>query len=54
MTDNPCQKVQSIINPDGTRFLTYREQFEQKQKALDAMFKYAAKLREMGIDPDSL
>ena len=43
-----------MFNPDGTRFLTYREQFEQKQKALDAMSKYAAKLREMGIDPDSL
>ncbi len=43
-----------IFNPDGTRFLTYLEQFEEKQKAFDAMSRYAAKLREMGIDPDSL
>ncbi|MEE3715906.1 Uma2 family endonuclease [Tumidithrix elongata RA019] len=44
----------NIFNPDGTKFLTYLEQVEQKEKALDAMSKYATKLREMGIDPDSL
>jgi len=44
----------NIFNPDGSKFLTYLEQVEQKEKALSAMSKYAAKLREMGIDPDSL
>jgi Uma2 family endonuclease len=51
----------NIFNPDGTSFLTYLEQYEKadteriaKEQALDAMSKYAAKLREMGIDPDSL
>ena len=44
----------NIFNPDGTKFLTYLEQVEQKEQALDAMSKYAAKLREMGIDPDLL
>jgi Uma2 family endonuclease len=43
-----------ILNPDGTKFLTYLEQVEQKEKALSTMSKYEAKLREMGIDPDSL
>lgn len=44
----------NIFNPDGTKFLTYLEQVEQKEKAQSAMSKYAAKLREMGIDPDLL
>ncbi len=44
----------NIFNPDGTRFLTYLEQFEQKEQALDVMAKYAAKLREMGINPEDL
>jgi len=44
----------NIFNPDGTRFLTYLEQVEQKEQALDAMAKYATKLREMGINPEDL
>ncbi len=44
----------NIFNPDGTKFLTYLEQFEQKEQALDVMAKYAAKLREMGINPEDL
>ncbi len=44
----------NIFNPDGTRFLTYLEQVEQKQQALDAIAKYANKLREMGINPEDL
>ena len=44
----------SIFNPDGTKFLTYLEQVQQKEQALNAMSKYAAKLREMGIDPENL
>ena len=51
----------NIVNPDGTKFLTYLEQAERadverlaKEKAQSAMSKYAAKLREMGIDPDLL
>jgi Uma2 family endonuclease len=51
----------NIFNPNGTRFLTYLEQAEQadvervaKEKALDTMTKYAAKLREMGINPEAL
>lgn len=50
----PTDETLHIFNPDGTRFLTYLEQFEEKQKVLDVMSKYAAKLREMGIDPDLL
>ena len=44
----------NIFNPDGTKFLTYLEQFEQKEQALDVMSKYSAKLREMGINPEDL
>jgi Uma2 family endonuclease len=44
----------NIFNPDGTKFLTYLEQVQQKEQALNAMSKYAAKLREMGIDPENL
>jgi Uma2 family endonuclease len=44
----------NIFNPDETKFLTYLEQVQQKEKALNAMSKYAAKLREMGIDPENL
>lgn len=44
----------NIFNPDGTKFLTYLEQVQQKEKALNAMSKYAAKLREMGTDPENL
>jgi Uma2 family endonuclease len=57
-----------IFQPDGTRFLTYLEQAEQaqlergraetekvaKEQALDTIAKFAAKLREMGIDPNNL
>jgi len=42
-----------IFNPDGSKFLTYLEQVQQKEQALNAMSKYAAKLREMGIDPEN-
>jgi Uma2 family endonuclease len=44
----------NIFNPDETKFLTYLEQVQQKEQALNAMSKYAAKLREMGIDPENL
>jgi Uma2 family endonuclease len=44
----------NIFNPDGNKFLTYLEQVQQKEQALNAMSKYAAKLREMGIDPENL
>ncbi|MEA5476967.1 Uma2 family endonuclease [Pseudanabaena galeata UHCC 0370] len=44
----------NIFNPDGSKFLTYLEQVQQKEQALNAMSKYAAKLREMGIDPENL
>ncbi|MEY3304941.1 MAG: hypothetical protein RLZZ139_3314, partial [Cyanobacteriota bacterium] len=44
----------NIFNPDGSKFLTYLEQVQQKEQALNAMSRYAAKLREMGIDPDNL
>lgn len=44
----------NIFNPDGTRFLTYLEQFEQKQQAFNTMAKYEAKLRELGISPEDL
>ncbi|MBD2318236.1 Uma2 family endonuclease [Phormidium tenue] len=50
-----------IFKPDGTRFLTYLEQPEQataervaKEQALDTIAKFAAKLREMGVDPENL
>lgn len=57
-----------IFKPDGTRFLTYLEQAEQaqlerdraeservaKEQALDTIAKFAAKLREMGVDPENL
>jgi Uma2 family endonuclease len=50
-----------IFKPDGTRFLTYLEQAEQanaervaKEQALDKIAKFAAKLREMGVDPENL
>jgi Uma2 family endonuclease len=44
----------NIFNPDGSKFLTYLEQVQQKEQALNAMSRYAAKLREMGIDPENL
>jgi Uma2 family endonuclease len=44
----------NIFNPDGSKFLTYLEQVQKKEQALNAMSKYAAKLREMGIDPENL
>lgn len=44
----------NVFNPDGSKFLTYLEQVQQKEQALNAMSKYAAKLREMGIDPENL
>jgi Uma2 family endonuclease len=44
----------NIFNPDGSKFLTYLEQVQQKEQALNVMSKYAAKLREMGIDPENL
>ncbi len=44
----------NIFNPDGNKFLTYLEQVQEKEQALNAMSKYAAKLREMGIDPENL
>ena len=44
----------NIFNPDGSKFLTYLEQVQQKEQALNALSKYAAKLREMGIDPENL
>lgn len=44
----------NIFNPDGSKFLTYLEQVQQKEQSLNAMTKYAAKLREMGIDPDNI
>lgn len=44
----------NIFNPDGSKFLTYLEQVQQKEQALNAMSRYAAKLREMGIDPEHL
>jgi Uma2 family endonuclease len=57
-----------ILQPDGTRFLTYLEQAEHaqrerdraetekiaKEQALDAIAKFTAKLREMGVDPENL
>jgi Uma2 family endonuclease len=50
-----------ILQPDGTRFLTYLEQAEQaateryaKEQALDTIAKFAAKLREMGVNPENL
>ncbi len=57
-----------IFKPDGTRFLTYLEQAEQaelerdraeiekaaKEQAQDTIAKFAAKLREMGVDPENL
>lgn len=50
-----------IFKPDGTKFLTYLEQAEQvaaeriaKEQALDTIAKFTAKLREMGVDPESL
>lgn len=44
----------NIFNPDGSKFLTYLEQVQQKEQALNAMSRYAAKLREIGIDPENL
>lgn len=44
----------NIFNPDGNKFLTYLEQVQQKEQALNAMSRYAAKLREMGIDPENI
>ena len=44
----------NIFNPDGSKFLTYLEQVQQKEQALNTMSRYAAKLREMGIDPENL
>ncbi|MBD2188618.1 Uma2 family endonuclease [Pseudanabaena mucicola] len=44
----------NIFNPDESKFLTYLEQVQQKEQALNAMSKYAAKLREMGIDPENI
>jgi Uma2 family endonuclease len=50
-----------IFKPDGTRFLTYLEQAElaesekaAKEQAQDTIAKFAAKLREMGVDPENL
>ena len=64
MTDETLK----IFKPDGTRFLTYLEQAEQaelerdraetekaaKEQAQDTIAKFAAKLREMGVDPENL
>ena len=58
----------NIWQPNGSKFLTYLEQAEQaqlerdraeseqtaKEQALDSMAKFAAKLRELGIDPEKL
>ncbi len=58
----------NIWQPDQTKFLTYLEQAEladrerdradaerqAKEQALESMSKFAAKLREMGLDPDKL
>ena len=43
-----------IIRPDGQRFLSYVELEQQVQLAQQQTEKLAAKLRELGIDPDTL
>jgi Uma2 family endonuclease len=42
----------TIIRPDGEHFLTYQEILEQRDAALHRAERYAAKLRELGIEPD--
>jgi Uma2 family endonuclease len=51
----------NILKLDHTKFLTYLEQADRadaerraKEQALESMSKFAAKLREMGLDPNNL
>jgi Uma2 family endonuclease len=43
-----------LFRPDGQRFLTYLELAAQREAERQLKEKFAAKLREMGIDPEQL
>jgi hypothetical protein len=44
----------NLIRPDGTRFLTYVEIDRQLAEERRRAEKLAAKLRELGLDPDTI
>lgn len=43
-----------MYHPDGTRFATYEEMAEQVEKEHERAEKLAMRLRELGVDPDTI
>ena len=43
----------SLLHPDGRRFVTYQELEQQRQQAQQRAERLAARLRELGEDPEA-
>ena len=44
----------TLYHPDGRAFTSYQEELERADQERDRAEKLAAKLRELGVDPDTL